>query len=95
MSDDKNKCKNESTRSVKVRDDNGNSDYLDSNREEGQTAEIRENTEDLRIDLMIEDLFQRLFGENLIGETFVDREINGYINEFMRQMRYEREFQNK
>ncbi len=40
---------------------------------------------------MIEDLFHRLFGPHLCGETFIDREINEFLNEFITQIQLERE----
>ncbi len=43
------------------------------------------------IDQMIEDLFHRLFGPHLCGETFIDREINEFLNEFITQIQLERE----
>lgn len=46
------------------------------------------------IDQLIEDLLTKLFASSLSGETFVDEEINKFLDDFIHQIQVERDFQN-
>jgi hypothetical protein len=46
----------------------------------------------LEIDQMIENLLTRIFSSKLIGERFIDSEINEFLNNFFHQIQLERKF---
>ncbi len=45
------------------------------------------------IDQLIENLLSKLFASSLNGETFVDEEINKFLDDFVHQIQVERDFQ--
>ncbi|MCE7734056.1 MAG: hypothetical protein GPJ54_04200 [Candidatus Heimdallarchaeota archaeon] len=94
MSDPDKKCKFELTRSANLEKESEITNLHGPRKEEQEFIEV-ENQDPSYIDQMIEDLFHRLFGPNLSGETFIDQEINEFLNEFIAQIQLEREFLNE
>lgn len=94
MSDPDKKGKFELKRSTDRQKDSQEITNLQEQKKEEQEFIVNENEDSSYIDQMIDDLFHRLFGPHLSGETFIDREINEFLNEFIAQIQLEREFQN-
>ena len=92
LSDPERKCKSELAKSVNTQRDGEETSNIGQLREEKKESPKYENKNSSYLDQLIEDLFHRLFGPSLIGETFIDQEINEFLTEFFDQIQREREF---